>query len=63
MKAKDNLDSFDILKRIHKLSDEYDRIRDYKYDDYDSGFDAINRKNEIEVIFNELGIKYKRFLR
>ncbi len=38
-----------VMERIKKLRQEYDRIRNYEYDDYDDEFNALDRASRIEM--------------
>lgn len=56
-----NLNIFNVIKRINDLKDEYERIRNYEYDEYDDEFDAMDRKRDIQMIFYTLGIDFDKF--
>ena len=43
-----------VIKRINDLKDEYERIRNYEYDQYGDEFDAMDRKKNIQMIFYTL---------
>ena len=60
---QENLNISDVMKRINQLREEYDRIRNYDYENYDDEFDAIDRKRDIETTFYLLGINLNRFNR
>jgi hypothetical protein len=53
----------DVMKRINQLREEYDRIRNYDYENYDDEFDAMGRKRDIETTLYLLGINLNRFNR
>jgi archaellum component FlaC len=59
----ENLNISDVMKRINQLKEEYDRIRNYDYENYDDEFDAMDRKRDIETTFYLLGINLNRFNR
>ena len=61
--SEENLNISDVMKRINQLREEYDRIRNYDYENYDDEFDAIDRKRDIETTFYLLGINLNRFNR
>jgi len=61
--ASENLNISDVMKRINQLKEEYDRIRNYDYENYDDEFDAMDRKRDIETTLYLLGINLNRFNR
>ena len=61
--SEENLNISDVMKRINQLREEYDRIRNYDYENYDDEFDAMGRKRDIETTLYLLGINLNRFNR
>ncbi|MDY0388656.1 MAG: hypothetical protein RBT65_16340 [Methanolobus sp.] len=59
--STENLNISDVMKRINDLKDEYERIRNYEYDQYGDEFDAMDRKRDIQMIFYTLGIDFDKF--
>jgi hypothetical protein len=53
----------DVKQKIEILREEYDRIQNYEYENYDDEFDAMDRKRDIETTFYLLGINLNRFNR
>lgn len=47
----------EIIKKIEELLDEYTNLR-YDFDELDI-FEVHARKNEIETVFDELGVEYQ----
>lgn len=47
-----------VIKRINDLKDEYERIRNYEYDDQ---WEAMARKRSIETVFYLLNIDFNEF--
>lgn len=56
-----NLNTSNVMKRINDLKEEYERIRNYEYDEYDNEFDAMDRKRDIQTIFYTLGVDFDKF--
>jgi hypothetical protein len=54
----------DLKQKIELLREEYDRIRNYEYENYDdSEFEALDRARRIETVFNLLDIELNTFER
>lgn len=54
------MNTSDIVEHINKLKNEYERIRNYEYND-DDQFEVMNRKMNIETVFYLLNIKFDEF--
>jgi hypothetical protein len=52
-----------VLDRLVELEAEYNRIRNYEYDAYDSEFEALERATEIEITFRLLEINLDKISR